>query len=135
MKSPRSLRAFALLAAGMAISTAPLRAQAITAPIIVKTITSLGGSNPGSSTSNNTASGTKILLLADVIHADSHTITVSERGNERMVHTFSFAPALQPKMQKIMDGGGYQYGDKVKILYVQGQTVALRIHGKPSKPL
>ncbi len=38
-------------------------------------------------------------------------------------------------MQKIFDAGGYQYGDKVAILYKPGSTVALRIAGKPSKPI
>jgi hypothetical protein len=38
-------------------------------------------------------------------------------------------------MQAILDHGGFQYGDKVGILYMPGQTVALRIAGKPSKPL
>jgi hypothetical protein len=38
-------------------------------------------------------------------------------------------------MQKILDAGGYQYGDKVEILYTPGSTVALRIQGKPSKPI
>ena len=33
----------------------------------------------------------------------------------------------------ISDNGGYKYGDKVKIRYQQGQTVALKIHGRPSK--
>ena len=37
-------------------------------------------------------------------------------------------------MQQIVDSGGYQYGDKVKIQYVRGQTVALKIRGKPSNP-
>ena len=38
-------------------------------------------------------------------------------------------------MQAVLDKGGFQYGDKVNILFQPGQTVALRIHGKPSKPL
>jgi hypothetical protein len=38
-------------------------------------------------------------------------------------------------MQAMLDKGGFQYGDKVSILYMPGQTVALRIVGKPSKPL
>jgi hypothetical protein len=37
-------------------------------------------------------------------------------------------------MEKILDSGGYQYGDKVEIFYTSGTTVALRIDGKPSKP-
>jgi hypothetical protein len=36
-------------------------------------------------------------------------------------------------MQKIADRGGYQYGDKVSILHDPGKTVALKVHGKPSK--
>jgi hypothetical protein len=38
-------------------------------------------------------------------------------------------------MQKLFDQGGYQYGDKVEIWYMQGTDVAVRIKGKPSKPL
>jgi hypothetical protein len=38
-------------------------------------------------------------------------------------------------MQRIVDQGGYQYGDRIKILYLQGQTVAIRVRGKPSKAL
>lgn len=71
-------------------------------------------------------------LKASVIHFDSHQIIVREAANERMIHTFTYAPALQPRMQAIEDKGGYQYGDNVKILYQPGQTVALGIHGKPS---
>jgi hypothetical protein len=37
-------------------------------------------------------------------------------------------------MQALLDKGGYEYGDQVKILIQPGQTVALEIHGKPSKP-
>ncbi|MDE3171258.1 MAG: hypothetical protein KGL75_14040 [Acidobacteriota bacterium] len=73
-------------------------------------------------------------LKADVIHFDSHSIIVREAANERMIHTFSYASVLQPKMQALEDKGGYRYGDQVKILYQPGQTVALAIHGKPSKP-
>lgn len=74
-------------------------------------------------------------LKAEVIHFDSHSIIVREAVNERMIHTFTYTSALQPKMQTLMDKGGYQFGDAVKILYQPGQTVALEIHGKPSKPL
>ncbi|MGH9640014.1 MAG: hypothetical protein ACRD3Y_08135 [Bryobacteraceae bacterium] len=72
-------------------------------------------------------------LKADVIHFNSRSIIVREAGNERMIHTFTYASALQPKMETLMDKGGYQYGDQVKILYQPGQKVALEIHGKPSK--
>jgi len=74
-------------------------------------------------------------LKAEVIHADAVTLIVRERANGYAVHTFNFSTELQPKMQAMLDKGGFQYGDKVSILFMEGQTVALRIHGKPSKPL
>ena len=74
-------------------------------------------------------------LKAEVIHFDLNSIIVREEANERKIHTFTYAPQLKDKMQQISDQGGYQYGDKVKILFQLGQTVALKIVGKPSKPL
>jgi hypothetical protein len=38
-------------------------------------------------------------------------------------------------MQKLLDQGGYQFGDKVVIQYLPGTEVALKIKGKPSKPI
>ncbi|HUA00350.1 MAG TPA: hypothetical protein VMB02_08470 [Candidatus Aquilonibacter sp.] len=73
-----------------------------------------------------------IWLKAEVVHADAHSITVRERGKELAIHTFTYSEDLQDGMRQISDAGGYQYGDKVKILYQQGQTVALRVKGKPS---
>lgn len=73
-------------------------------------------------------------LKARVIHFDSHSLIVREADNERMIHTFTYATALEPKMQALMDKGGYQYGDQVNILHAPGQMVALKIRGKPSKP-
>jgi len=73
-----------------------------------------------------------IWLKAEVVHADAHSMTVREQGNEMALHTFTYSANLQDAMRHISDAGGYQYGDKVKVLYKQGQTVALRIKGKPS---
>ena len=73
-----------------------------------------------------------IWLKAVVVHADAHSMTVRERGNELALHTFTYSADMQDGMRQISDAGGYQYGDKVKILYKQGQTVAQRIKGKPS---
>lgn len=72
-------------------------------------------------------------LKATVVHFDSRQIIVREVNNERMIHTFTYTSALQPKMETLQGKGGYQYGDPVKILYQGGQKVALEIHGKPSK--
>jgi hypothetical protein len=75
----------------------------------------------------------KTWVKAEVIHADSHSIMVRELASERTIHTFTYDTKIQAKMQQISDKGGYKSGDKVKIQYVPGQEVALKIHGKPSK--
>lgn len=114
-----SLLAFACSAGILALAASPARAQMDqTSPIVVKQTTPK-----------------PVWLKATVIHADSNSIVVSEQGNERMIHTFTYTPEVHDKMQAIIDQGGYQFGDKVKIRYMPGQTVALRIHGKPSPPL
>jgi hypothetical protein len=74
-------------------------------------------------------------LKAEVIHADQHTIMVREADNEMKVHTFTYADKAQDKINKILDQGGYQTGDKVKIRSMPGGTEALDIKGKPSKAI
>jgi len=58
---------------------------------------------------------------------------VREQENERAIHTFTFSPKIQDKMQRIFDQGGYQSGYKVRILYNPQNTVAIKVRGKPSK--
>jgi|SRR5208282_2733699 hypothetical protein len=118
MKSYRIFAA-AALAAAMAVAAAPARAQVTTSdPIVVKQ------NRPK-----------PVWLKAEVVHADAHSIIVREQVNSLAVHTFTYSPKIQSSMQQLTDQGGYQYGDKVKILYQPGDTVALKIAGKPSKPL
>jgi hypothetical protein len=130
MKSYSITLALGALAAALALAAPPARAQAegaaVAAPIIVKAIDAI------TSKSNANAGGQ--WLKGEVIHADAEAIVVSEQGNERMIHTFTVSPVLKDKMQAIVDSGGYQYGDKVKILHAPGQMVAIKISGKPSKP-
>jgi hypothetical protein len=90
--------------------------------------------NTSSPTAVKEVSPKPIWLKAEVIHADANSIIVREQADERMVHTFSYSPEIKDAMQKLFDAGGYQYGDKVRILYRQGQTVALKVRGKSSKP-
>lgn len=120
MKSYRIAIAFGALAAGLAFT--PNCAQAQTAPIVVRT------------DAKPRAAGRE-WLKGEVIRADAQSIIVREQANGMAIHTFTFAPNIKDKMQAMLDKGGYQYGDKVRILYQQGQTVALKISGKPSKPL
>jgi hypothetical protein len=130
MKNYRIFAAALVLAAGLAISAGPARAQvvesAVAAPIITKIISTVmpKGTPKGMS-----------WLKAEVVFAGPNSIVVREQANELAIHSFSFAPELKDQMQAVLDKGGYQYGDKVKILYQPGQTVAVQIQGKPSKPL
>ena len=130
MKNYKIFAASCMLAAGLAISAGPARAQVgeavVAAPIITKVISRI--------TPKGAPQGTS-WLKAEVIFANANSMVVREQANELVIHSFSFAPELKDKMQAVLDKGGYQYGDKVNILYQSGQTVALRIHGKPSKPL
>jgi hypothetical protein len=104
--------------AAVSVVALPVEAQTTSAPIVVK---------------NSSSAPKASWLKAEVIHADSNSMVVREQSNSMMIHTFTYTPALQAAMQKIVDQGGYQYGDKIKILRQQGQTVALRVSGKPSK--
>ena len=70
-----------------------------------------------------------------VMHATRAEITVRGRDNEMAVRSFPLSPQLADAMQKLIDGGGYQYGDKVTIRYDATTGVARKISGKPSKPI
>ncbi len=74
-------------------------------------------------------------MKAEVIHADHNTLVVREAANEMAVHTFTYGPKAAEQMQKVLDAGGYQRGDAIKIRFRSGQTVALAIKGKPSRPI
>lgn len=119
--TPGSARAQAPVAAAAAA------AASVVAPVITRVYDVVTRRQP-------TPEGSE-WLKAEVVHADAVTLIVRERENGYAVHTFNFSPELQPKMQAMLDKGGFQYGDRVSILFMPGQTVALRVHGKPSKSL
>jgi hypothetical protein len=117
MKSYRIAASFAAaMALAVVFAAGPAVAQEVTStPVVVK-------QTPPKS----------IWLKATIVHADAHSMVVREQGNPLALHTFTYSDNLQAPMRQINEAGGYQNGDKVKILYKQGQTVALRIKGKPS---
>jgi hypothetical protein len=119
MKNSKILAAAFALAAGMALAAAPVRAQISDTPAIVVKQQPVK----------------KAWLNAVVIHADNNSIMVHDAKNSLVITTFTFAPALRDKMQKILDNGGYQNGDKVRILYEPGKTEAIDVRGRPSKPI
>jgi len=70
-----------------------------------------------------------------VVNANTAQITVSARGNQIDLRTFPLSPIASAKMQQIIDKGGYQFGDKVTVIYNLANQTALKIKGKPSRPL
>jgi hypothetical protein len=70
-----------------------------------------------------------------VLHANSVQITVKAMGNDLSIQTFPLSEAASAKMQVIIDRGGYQYGDKVKLEYDPQSLRVVKFKGKPSKPL
>jgi hypothetical protein len=119
MKNCRILAILFSVGAGAVFFAATVSAQrATTAPLVVQQ-----------------EAPKRIWLKAEVIHADANSIMVREQASSLTIHTFTYSPKIKDAMQKLMDKGGYQSGDKVKILYEEGQTLALKVKGKPSKPL
>jgi hypothetical protein len=70
-----------------------------------------------------------------VMHANTAQITARAKGNDLTVQTFSLSQETSARMQKIVDKGGYQYGDKVTIYYNPSTMQAMKVKGKPSKPM
>jgi hypothetical protein len=69
------------------------------------------------------------------MNATSVQITVKAKGDDMSIRTFALTPAASAKMQQTIDKGGYQYGDKVSVLYDQSSLQAVKIKGKASKSL
>jgi len=70
-----------------------------------------------------------------VMHANSVQITLRAMGNDLSIQTFPLGEAASAKMQLIIDRGGYQYGDKVRLEYDPQSLRVVKFKGKPSKPL
>ena len=70
-----------------------------------------------------------------VMHANIAQITARAKGNDLAILTFSLSEEASAKMLKIVDKGGYQYGDKVTVYYDPATMKAARFKGKPSKPI
>ena len=70
-----------------------------------------------------------------VMHANLAEVTVRAKGDDLAIQTFALSQPVAAKMQQIIDKGGYQYGDKVTVYYDAQTRQALKIKGKPSRPL
>jgi|GEM_PF-927231 len=74
-----------------------------------------------------------VWLKAQVVHFDRNSMTVRVVGDTMRVLTFTYGDKAQAQVQKALEKGGYQYGDKIKIRYVPQTSVALAVRGKLSK--
>jgi len=70
-----------------------------------------------------------------VMNANIAQITLRAKGNDLTIETFPLSQAASAKMQQIVDQGGYQYGDKVRIEYNPTSMQVVKFKGKPSKAL
>ena len=70
-----------------------------------------------------------------VMHANAVQVTVRAMGDDMGIQTFPLSPGVTAQMQKIIDKGGYQYGDKITVYYDPQSHTAIKLKGKPSRPL
>jgi hypothetical protein len=70
-----------------------------------------------------------------VMNANVAQITVRAKGDDLAIRTFTLSEEASAKMQKLVDKGGYQYGDKVTVLYEPATSKAIKVKGKASKPI
>lgn len=70
-----------------------------------------------------------------VQNANIAQITLRAKDNDASVQTFSLTQEASEKMQKIIDMGGYQYGDKMTVFYDAVTRKAFKFKGKPSRPI
>jgi hypothetical protein len=120
----RNKRFSLLLVAAAALCAAAVsaRAQVTTAPVIkLKPV--------------HTQQAKPAKTRFEVLHMMTTGIQVRSLVNGMEIHTCTYADQIRDAMQKLLDQGGYQYGDQVEIQYQPGTEIALKIKGKPSKSL
>jgi hypothetical protein len=110
------------ISCGSAYAQAPVVA-AVAAPIVINTI-------KPKSTNSGLAK-----FEGTVMNANTAQITVRAKGDDMSIHTFTLSKQASTKMQTIIDRGGYQFGDKVTVLYDPTSLKAMKVKGKPSPPL
>jgi hypothetical protein len=122
--------AYLLLAVGFSSSTPAQGPVPVVAPIVVDTAVPIIVSAVKPKPKPGVAK-----FEGFVMHANIAQITVRAKGNDMAVRTFPLSDPAIAKMQLIVDKGGYQYGDKVTVLYDSTSLKALKVKGKPSKAI
>ena len=114
--------AFVAFAAAVANAQVPIPVAEAAVPIIIETIKPHKGPQPPK-------------FEGTVINATIAQITVRAKGNDMAIQTFPLTPEASAKMLQIIDKGGYQYGDKVTVLFDPDTKKAFKVKGKPSKAI
>jgi len=114
--------AFVAFAAAAVNAQVPIPVAEAAVPIIIETIKPHKGPQPPK-------------FEGTVINATIAQITVRARGNDMAIQTFPLTPEASAKMLQIIDKGGYQYGDKVTVLFDPDTKKAFKVKGKPSKAI
>ena len=120
----------ALLLAGLSCSTASAQDPALVVPVVNTAVPIVVNTIKPKPLPSGIAK-----FDGTVMNATSVQITVKAKGDDMSIRTFALAPAASTKMQETIAKGGYQYGDKVTVLYDQGSLQAVKIKGKASKSL
>jgi hypothetical protein len=120
----------ALLLAGLSCSTAAAQDPAMVIPVVDTAVPIVVNAIKPKPLPSGIAK-----FDGTVVNATSVQITVKAKGDDMSIRTFALAPAASAKMQQTIDKGGYQYGDKVSVVYDQGSLQAVKIKGKASKSL
>jgi hypothetical protein len=120
----------ALLLAGFSCSTASAQDPALVIPVVDTAVPIVVNTIKPKPLPSGIAK-----FDGTVMNATSAQITVKAKGDDMSVRTFALSPAASAKMQQTIDKGGYQYGDKVSVIYNQSSQQAVKIKGKASKSL
>ena len=118
----------ALLLAGLSCSTASAQDPATVIPVVETAVPIIVSAVKPKPSGLAKFDGT-------VMNATTVQITVKAKGDDMAVRTFALAPVASTKMQQTIDKGGYQYGDKVSVMYDPNSLQAVKIKGKASKSL
>ena len=125
-----------LLVAGLAPSALAANAARRAAEPRAAAIPS-SAAQTGAVITSSTPHANRVKFHGAVVNQTSTFITVSSLNPSRLneLRTFTFSAQLKPKMQRILDAGGYQHGDKVVVTSLAGSNVALDVRGRRSKPV
>src|ERR1700744_4715291 len=110
-----------MVLAGFSCSTASAQDPAVVVPVVETAVPIVVNTIKPKSNNNGLAK-----FEGTVTTATTAQITVKAAGNDMAIRTFALGPAASVKMQQTIDKGGYQYGDKVTVMYDPNSLQAVK---------